>query len=220
VVNSHDTTPTKPKLFGASFSVYVQALRLTLAAKSVEYDLQQENPFEPATLSPQFNAIQPFGKVPAFCDQSVRLYQADTIARYIDDNYPGPLLMPANGKGRASANQIIGILNSYAYPNWVRRLYIQRISVPAKGGTPNENLIAKALPIADLALQEIHRLGFTDRNAFLMGSEPTLPDFFCAPMFACLRDAPEGANLIGDHPKYAPWYQKMQSLPYFEAIVT
>jgi len=212
--------PERPKLFGASFSVYVQAVRLTLAAKSVAYDLQEENPFEPATLSAEFNAIQPFGKVPAYRDQSVYLYQADTIARYIDETYPGPALMPATAAGRATANQIIAILNSYAYPNWVRRLYIQRVSVTAKGGTANENLIAKALPIAKCALHEIQRLGFPKNDGFLMGPDPTLPDFFAAPMLACLLDTAEGAQMISSTPRYALWQQKVASLPYYATIVT
>ncbi len=160
----------KPTLYGASFSVYVQAVRLTLRAKGVIYDLQQENPFNPASLSNEFKAIQPFGKVPAFRHGSVQLYQADVIARYIDDAFPGPDLMPTEIKAGATANQIIGILNSYAYPNWVRRLYVQLSDVEDSGGTPDANLIEKALPIADLALREIQRLGFPHRDGFLTGA--------------------------------------------------
>src|SRR5678816_836858 len=47
-----------------------------------------------ARSGPQFRAISPMGKVPAFEDGPVRLWDSGAICAYVADRYPGEGLAP------------------------------------------------------------------------------------------------------------------------------
>ncbi|MFD2205436.1 glutathione S-transferase family protein [Kiloniella antarctica] len=206
-------------VYGAEFSVYVQAVLLTLIQKDIAYELVNVNPFQIGGPEKDHLARNPFGYIPAFDDGKVRLYEAEAIARYIDEAYLGPELMPLQPEGRAYANQILSILNSYAYPNWVRTLYIETITKPKRGETPNHAAIEKALPIARITLSEISRLKQIGGGGFLTGATVTLPDLFCAPMYATLCDTLEGAELVKKQPALQEWWRHMEQLEKIQEII-
>ncbi|MCZ4279885.1 glutathione S-transferase family protein [Kiloniella laminariae] len=210
--SSKDQPPSKehPIVYGADFSVYVQAVRLTLAEKGIPHRLVPINPFENKGLDPEYLALHPFARVPAFDDGQIQLYESDAIARYIDDAYPGPLLIPPRPEDRARANQLLSILNSYAYPNWIGGLYEEEISKPDEGLAPDQATIAAALPLARTALIEIIRLRQETPGAYLAGETPSLPDFFCAPMYHLLMHTPTGKKLLVENPGLQNWWQLLQ----------
>jgi hypothetical protein len=135
----------RPVLFGAPYSVYVQAARLALDEKSVEYELVPIDIFTEAGPSAEHLARQPFGKIPAFEHAGFRLYEAGAITRYVDEAFPGAPLQPAEPQARARMNQIISIADSYAYRTLVWDIYVERVSRPASGLVPDEAKIAAAL---------------------------------------------------------------------------
>jgi len=78
-------------------------------------------------------ARHPFGKIPAFEHAGFRLYEAGAITRYVDEAFPGHRLQPDDACGRARTNQIISILDSYAYRTLVWDIYVERVTRPAGG---------------------------------------------------------------------------------------
>ncbi|WP_020591341.1 glutathione S-transferase family protein [Kiloniella laminariae] len=200
----------QPILYGADFSVYVQAVRLTLTEKGVPHRLVQVDPFQEKGVDEDYLALQPFGRIPAFDNGAIQLYEADAIARYIDAAYSGPLLMPRRSEDRARANQILSILNSYAYPNWVSRLYVEEISNPAEGLATDQEIIDAALPMARTSLREIIRLRQETYGPYLAGENLSLPDFFCAPMYNLLMLSPTGKQLLDEQPDLQDWWQLLQ----------
>jgi glutathione S-transferase len=65
----------KPKLFGADYSVYVRAARLTLYEKGVDYDLVPVDVFAVAGPPSSYLARQPFGRIPALEHDGSNLYE-------------------------------------------------------------------------------------------------------------------------------------------------
>jgi hypothetical protein len=55
-------------------------------------------------------------------------------------------------------NQIISILDSYAYRALVWDIYVERVSRPARGAAPDEQRIAASLPRAEICLAVISGL--------------------------------------------------------------
>jgi glutathione S-transferase len=106
----------KQIVFGAPYSVYVRAVRLALEEKGIPYELVPVDVFAAGGPPPDHMARHPFGKIPAFEHAGFRLYEAGAITRYVDDVFPGPPLQPNDPHGRAGINQIVSILDSYAYP--------------------------------------------------------------------------------------------------------
>jgi len=88
---------------------------LTLEEKSVPYELVEVNVFAPGGPPADYLKIHPFARIPSFEHAGFRMYEAVPIARYIDESFGGPMLQPSDIRERARMNQIIAILDSYAY---------------------------------------------------------------------------------------------------------
>jgi glutathione S-transferase len=109
----------RPIVYGAAYSVYVQAVRLTLAAKAAAYDLVEVDVFAPGGPGPQHLARHPFGRIPAFEHDGLTLYETAPICRYVDEAFSGPALQPADAAPRAVMGQAISVMDNYAYRSMV-----------------------------------------------------------------------------------------------------
>ena len=126
-------TGEKPIVYGAPYSVYVRAVRLTLEEKGIAYDLVPVDVLAPGGPPTEHLTRQPFGKIPAFEHGGFRLYEAGAITRYIDEMFAGTRLQPPEARGRARMNQIISIFDNYVYRTLVWDIYVERVSRLARG---------------------------------------------------------------------------------------
>lgn len=202
-------------LYGAPYSVYVRAVRLTLDEKGVPYALQPVDVFAPEGPPADYLKRQPFGRIPAFQHGSFCLYEAGAIMRYVDEAFPGPALQPSAPKARARMNQIIGILDSYAYRTFVWDIYVERVSHPREGNAADEAVIRKALPRVARCL--IALADIMDVGPFLAGSALTIADLHAAPMFAYFTMTPEAEPLLAPHPALRQWWDCIAARPSFAA---
>lgn len=196
-----------PILFGAAYSVYVRAVRLVLAEKAVAYRLEEVDVFAPGGPPAEYRQRHPFARIPAFEHDGFRLYECGAITRYIDEAFPGTALQPPDPRPRARMNQVIGVLDSYAYRPLVWDIFVERIRAPANGRVPDERRIRAALPLAGTCL---HALGaLLGDNEFLAGGALTLADLHAAPIFAYFVMTGEGRDLLRDVPALAEWWRRM-----------
>jgi glutathione S-transferase len=203
----------KPMLFGEPYSVYVRAVRLALEEKNVVYELVPVDIFKPGGPPPEHKARHPFGKIPAFEHAGFRLYEAGAITRYVDEAFPGPRLQPGHPRARARMNQIISILDSYAYRTLVWNIYVERVSRPASGAAPDEQRIAAALPMAEVCRAAIS--GLMDEAPWLAGKSISLADLHAAPMLALFRLAPEGRRRLDAEARLRAWWERISTRPSF-----
>src|ERR1041385_6789127 len=103
---------TKPILYGADYSVYVRIARMALEEKGVGYDLVPLDIFAAEGIPAWYLELHPFGRIPAFEHDGFRLFETGAIARYIDEAFPGPILMPREAKTRARVNQVMSIVDN------------------------------------------------------------------------------------------------------------
>jgi len=211
------TSPTQcsehPIIFGAPYSVYVRAVRLALEEKGAHYELIPVDIFAPGGPPPERMTRHPFGKIPAFEHAGFRLYEAGAITRYVDEAFPGPRLQPEDARGRARMNQIISILDSYAYRTLLWDLYVERVSRPASGVAADEQKIAGALPKAKVCLSALCEL--MHEAPWLAGTAISLADLHAAPIVSVFRLAPEGANLLGRENRLRDWWERVSARPSF-----
>jgi glutathione S-transferase len=204
-----------PVLFGAAYSVYVRAARLTLAEKAVAYELVEIDIFAAGGLPPDYAQRHPFGRIPAFEHDGFRLYETGAITRYIDEAFPGPPLQPADPKPRARVNQILSILDNYLYRPLVWDIFVERVRAPQNGRAADEALIAAALPRVEVCLAALAAL--MGDSPFLAGSQATLADLHAAPMFAYGVLAPEAAALLARHATIGRWWERISARPSMAA---
>lgn len=202
-------------LFGADYSVYVRIARMTLIEKGVGYRLVPVDAFSKDGLPDWYREIHPFGRIPAFEHDGFRLFETAATARYVDEAFEGPPLQPPHAPERAMMNQIIGMLDAYAYRTLVWDIYVERVARPRDGGTSDEARIASALPAAQRCLSALSKAKRPGR--WLLGDQLSLADLHAAPMLAYFVEAPEGRDMLGEFRELCAWWAEVSALASFAA---
>ena len=202
-----------PIVYGQAGCPYVWSARLALAEKGVTHELV-DVPFgahrEPAHLS-----RHPFAKVPAFEHDGFTLYETQAIMRYVDERFAGTPLQPEDVHEWSRMNQIIGIIDAYAWPSIGGTILFNRMPVPRfSGAIPDETAIEAALPCARLCLSEIDRLMANHR--FLAGEHVSLADLMVIPLLYLFGDLPDGRAALAGHPKLRNWIRHMETRQSFQ----
>lgn len=193
-----------PIIYGPAISTYTRTVRLTLEEKGAAYQLQEVDIFSGGHQAPDHTRRHPFGLVPAFEHDGLAIYETSAIIRYIDEAVPGPGLQPGSARDRARMNQVIGVVDAYAYASLVTVLVIQRLVVPMAGGAPDEKLIGETMPRARQCLAAFDALN--GGAPFIAGPALSLADLFLAPIFAYLTATPESEALLAPHPSLRRWW--------------
>jgi glutathione S-transferase len=192
-------------VYGPAGSTYVWSARLALSEKGVTHELV-EVPFGAHREAPHL-ARQPFAKVPAFEHDGFTLYETQAIMRYVDERFPGAPLQPEDVHEWSRMNQLIGIVDAYAWPSIAGAILHNRMLLPRQGGIPDEAAIAAALPRARLCLAEIDRL-MAD-HPYLTGAHLSLADLMVLPLLYYFGNVAEGRPLLAEHAKLADWVRRM-----------
>ena len=198
----------KPIVYGADYSVYVRIVRLVLAEKGIDYELVPVDVFAAGGVPAWYFEHHPFGRIPAFEHDGFRLFETSAIARYVDEAFDGPALQPKDPRARATMNQIIGIIDSYAYPNMITKIVMQRMVHPMLGAPVDEAVIRDGIPTAELCLKEFERL--MTNSKYLVGDRVTLADLFLVPIYHYLRLTPEGQDLLKPRARIGAWWDLMK----------
>jgi len=180
-------------LIGDPRSSYTRTARMGLAEKGVRYTLQPSGPH-----SPEVDAVHPFGRIPAFRDGDLKLFETSAILRYADEAFPGPSLLPGNIRDRALCEAWVSSVSSYYYGPMVRNYVLQYIFPKGDGGQPDRAVIDPAVrEMAGLLRKLDDAYGARD---WIVGNQCSMADLFIAPILAYVEMFPEGKQLVGDCP--------------------
>jgi glutathione S-transferase len=200
-----------PVLYGLSRSVYTRIARLALEEKDVRYTLEEVDIFESRGAPAEHLLRHPFGRIPAFEHDGFRLYETGAITRYVDETFAGTHLQPQSPQARARMNQVIGVVDSYAYRPMVWGVFAARIVAPRAGTEVNETIVAEALAKSRtccLALEQL--LG---ANRYFAGTELTLADLHALPILLYFSLTPEGAATLATLPRLRAWLDNVAARP-------
>jgi glutathione S-transferase len=199
-------------IHGPALSTYVRTVRLTLEEKGVGYELKPLDLFGAgAHKQPEHLARHPFGLVPAFEHDGFALYETSAITRYIDRALPGTKLQPSDLKQLARMDQIVAVIDSYAYPSIISKLVIERIAPNLFGRPTDEAAIEAALPRIRQSLEALD--GLAAGGEFLAGPELSLADLHLAPIFAYFTTTPDAAALLQGRDRLRAWWNAMEKRP-------
>ena len=105
------------KIMGVNVSPFVRKVRLFMAEKGVDYELEQINPLSPPD---GWRDINPLGKIPALLDGDKIVNDSSCICQYIERKKPAPPLFPASD-------------DDYVHALWIEE-FIDAGFVPVAGG--------------------------------------------------------------------------------------
>jgi len=194
-------------LFGLERSVYTRIARLALEEKGVPYALHEVEIFGPGGVPQEHLRRHPFGRIPVLQHGDFSLYETGAITRYVDDAFDGPRLQPISPPQRARMNQVVGLLDAYAYRPMVWGVFVQRVRVPLNGGASNEAEIAASLKSAATCLDALEEL--LGNAPFLAGGSLSLADLHAFPMLRYFFVASEGQAQVKSHKALLRWYEAM-----------
>jgi glutathione S-transferase len=177
-----------------------------LEEKAAAYELVDVPMMQGAHKQEPFLKRHPFGRVPAFEHDGLALYETGAITRYIDRAFSGAKLQPTDLRQLARMDQVISIIDAYAYGTLIGKIVWQRLVVPMTGGSPDEAVVKDALPLAHICVGEFERI--LGGAPWFGGDAVSLADLHLAPIFGYLTATPESALLLEPHPRLAAWWQR------------
>lgn len=196
------------QLYGIEQSIYCKIVTLVLKLKEVSFQHVETNVFLDAEVKEKYSALNPFKKIPTLIHNEFSLYEASAISSYIDETFSGKELQPTSPKHRARMNQIISVMDSYAYQPIVWGIYVECSVKPSKGELPDYTLVNKSLEEAKACLDVLTT--FLAEQNYFIGDEPSLADCHVFPMLECLGKCAEGQALLNAYQNIEQWQLRMQ----------
>ncbi len=198
------------KLYDFSLSPRARKVRITLTAKGLEYEKVPIDITQGEQKTPEYLAINPYGKVPALQDNGTTVYESTIIMEYLNDTYPSPPLLPDDVGQRARAR----VLMHYAdnpYEHAVATLAAELLLKPMQGGTADHEIVSQANTDLNLCFDHLtNELGNSD---FLVGSTLTLADI---PYVSWALLFPK-LNVDIPYPRLEAWINRLKEQPSVQA---
>jgi glutathione S-transferase len=200
-------------LHGYRYSVYSRIARLALLAKGVEHRTIEVDPF--AELSEAYLRLHPFGRVPALTHGAFELFETGAITRYVDRAFEGPPLQPGAAAALARMDQVISVVDSYAYWPMVRQVSSHGFLRPLLGEPSSRREIEVGLEGSAKALSFLDRVA--GEGLVLGGRDLTLADWHLAPMIDYFVRTEEGKAALSSRPALQRWWDRLSGLDVMQA---
>lgn len=81
-------------------SIFARRVRIALLEKQIEATLVEVDMKNKAHRSPEFLAMNPYGRVPVLEDEGLVLSESTAILEYLEAKYPEAPLVPSDARGR------------------------------------------------------------------------------------------------------------------------
>jgi glutathione S-transferase len=201
------------QLHGWRYSVYTRIARLALLAKKVEHRTIEVDPF--AGLPEDYPKLHPFGRVPVLTHGAFRLFETGAITRYVDRAFEGPSLQPGSVAALARMDQVISVVDSYAYWPMVRQVSSHAFFRPFFGEPSSRGEVESGLEASRKVLTFLDRVA--GEGEVLGGPDFTLADCHLAPMIDYFVRAEEGKAALAPHRALRSWWDRVSALDVLEA---
>ncbi|MEO6388915.1 MAG: glutathione S-transferase family protein [Croceibacterium sp.] len=197
------------KIYGFPLSPFVRKVLVAVHEKGIEAQLVPSNPSQP---DEEFIACSPFKKIPAMDDGGYKLADSTAIIAYIDAQYPGTALIPADPKARGMAIWFEEVVDTVLVPAGAP-IVVNRFLRPRIFGTEGDEDAAVAAEETIKAplgyFEGVLGDGWLD-GAFSIG------DISLASVFRTLGYA--GWSLdAATYPRLAAWYGRVTARDAWQA---
>jgi glutathione S-transferase len=193
------------KLYNANFSPNCLRVRAVIFELDADVEIVDVDVFGGGTQTPEYLAINPNGKVPAFVDGDLHLFESRAIDAYLASLDPDRRLYPKDLKKRAIVDQWSYWQAIHLGPS-SQKLSFEKVLKERFGrGEPDENVIAAETK------ETTKLLGVFDRGlagrAWIAG-DLSIADFALASTFTLRREA--GIEL-DKFANVAQWIDRLES---------
>lgn len=195
-------------LYGYRYSVYNRIARMVLLLKSVEHERTEIDPF--TKLTSAYLSLNPFGRVPTLVHGELEIFETSAITRYVDRVFEGVSLQPHQVAALARMDQVIAVIDAYAYWPMVRQVASHGFFRPLVGELSSREEVDKGLKASETVLSFLDRVAAEGK--ILTGRNISLADCHLAPMVDYFVKAEEGRAAIFLRPALQKWWEWASTL--------
>ena len=201
-------------LYHFALQPFSRKVRIVLREKHLEFDLQDEKPWERRDA---FLTLNPAGEVPVLVEpDGSSLIGSTAICEFLDEVYPDPPMLGATPLGRAEVRRLVAWFDVKFYREVTTNLLEEKIfrRLAGLGGPESEALRAGS---ANIHYHLDYIAWLTDRRTWLAGDDFSLADAAAAAHLSAL-------DYIGDvpwarHAEAKDWYARVKSRPSFRPLL-
>jgi glutathione S-transferase len=201
------------KLYNANFSPNCLRVRAVIFEIGANVEIVEVDVFKGGTQTPEYLAINPNGKVPAFVDGDLRLFESRAINAYLASLDPSRRLYPEDLKKRAVVDQWSYWQAIHLGPS-SQRLSFEKVLKERFGrGKPDETIVANETK-ETTKLLGVFNHGLDGRD--WIAGDLSIADFALA---STLTRRQEAGIDLGGFPKVAKWIDRLESRDSWQKAV-
>ena len=199
-------------LCGFGVSNYYNKLKLVLLEKGIVFDERLVYPWERET----FRECSPLGKIPFIETEHGGLSESQVILEYLEDQFPGTPMYPADPFQRAKCRELIQHLELNS--EWVaRRLYKESFF----GGSVSEEVKLDVKERLAIGLEAVARLA--SFSPFIFGTSLTAADCIAYVHFLMIKQSTltiYGEDMLDRYfPKLNDYMRLMDARPHIQRVM-
>ncbi len=195
------------KLFGSPVSPFVRKVQAYMAERDLSAEFVGVGVADP---NPEYGAVSPFRKMPAFKDGDFGISDSSAIITYLDAKYPGGDLLGSTPEEKARIHWFDEFCDTMLVPAG-GKIFFNRIVMPKVVGKEGNEAMAKEGE-AELPRLYDYLEGIITESGFLVGERLSLADLAVASPFATIRavgHAPDADR----YPHLTAWVSAIEARP-------
>lgn len=203
------------KVYGVALSPFVRKVRLAMAEKGLDYELEPVMPMPPHNSTPEYRKLSPLGKVPALEDGDFAISDSSAILQYLDRKHPQSRLIPEDAEHCARALWFEELADTKLIEN-IGPIFFNRIVKPAMmNQEPDQSLIDAALEALPPLFDYLE--GQLDGD-YLVGDSFSVADLALGSMLRQFDIAGEKVD-PSRWPKLAAHFDRLVERPCFASVI-
>ena len=198
------------KLYGMGVSFNVAKVRYCLNYLNLKYDWAQTSPISGENRTPEFMNICPTGKIPAIDLDGFKLFESNSINRYLAAIHNSPIY-PQDAKKRAIVDAWMDYVAIHV-AQALGRVLFNRVFAPMTGQKVDQESIKVGLEFLDKYFPVLEKQ--LSQNPYLAGKEFSLADI----NLLAILDPCELAQIdsINKFPSLKKWRAGLKSQPFYQ----
>jgi glutathione S-transferase len=204
------------KVHGVGASPFVRKVRVALAEKGLDYELEPVFPFG---VSADFRKISPLGKIPVLQEDDYYLPDSSAILDYLETAYPSPSLYPKDARDRGRAVFLEEYADGGISAKMTGAIFFQRVVGPRFMGQPtDEAVVKKAIDEDAPQVNEYLEAQLAGGQQFFVNGALSIADIAVTSQYVNLAHAGYTVD-AARWPNLAAYLDRMMSRPSFAGLI-
>ncbi len=197
------------KLYGMGLSFNVSKIRYCLNDLNLKYDWIQTNPIAKENQTSEYLSISPTGKIPAIDIDGFKLFESNSINRYLATINNSPIY-PQDAKKRAVVDAWMDYVAIHV-AHALGRVLFNRVFAPMTGQKVDQESIRVGLEFLDKYFPILEKQ--LSQNPYLAGKEFSLADIN---LLAVLDPCELAQISIDKYPALKKWRAGLKSQSFYQ----